>query len=183
MARPIEVATLLHVAVAQAREVLLDHPGPVFSEAFTIDDQHRPRLSTELSVDLGAGASVHQEVMLQLGVTRCTETGVVVPVAWQAAGRERLFPTFDGELHAFEADTGTRLRLSGTYSVPFGGIGRIGNGVLGWRLAHRSLEDLLRRLADRIEAEAKRRLESVRRRSVPRPSSPPDWERSEMYIG
>ena len=183
MARPIEAAIPLRVAFAQVRDVLLDDPGDVFSEAFTVDEHHRPRIPTELSVDLGAGASVHQDVMLHLGVAQSTETGVVVPLAWQAAGRERLFPTFNGELEAFEADRGTRLRLNGTYTVPLGFIGRIGNGVVGWRVARRSLEDLLERLARRIEAEADRRLESVLRQSTPKPDSPPEWERSELYIG
>ena len=182
MARPIEVETPLRVAFASARDILLDDPGAVFNAASTVHEQHRARISTELSVDLGAGASVHQDVTLQLGFAQSTETGVVVPVVWRAAGRERLFPTFKGELEAFEARTGTRLRLNGTYTLPLGVIGRIGNGVVGWRLARRSLEELLERLARRIEAEAERR-QSARGQSALNPSSPPEWQRSEMYIG
>jgi hypothetical protein len=170
------------VAFAQVREVLLDDSGAVVSDASTVDEQHRVPIATELSVDLGAGASVHQDVTLRLGVAHSTETGVVVPVALRAAGRERLFPTFEGELEAFETRTGTRLRLNGTYTSPLGVIGRIGDGVVGWRLARRSLEDLLERLARRIEAEAELR-HSARRQSGPKPVAPPEWVRSEMYIG
>jgi hypothetical protein len=183
MQRSIEVATPLRAAFAQAREIVLDDPGAVFSEALAVDEQHHPRLPAELSVDLGAGASVHQAVMLKLGTAQSTDTAVLVPVAWRATGRERLFPTFRGELEAFEARSGTRLRLHGIYTVPLGVIGRIGNDVLGWRLARRSLEDLLARLARRIEAEAERRLEFVRLQSSRNPVAPLEWERSEMYIG
>jgi hypothetical protein len=182
MRRRIETSTPLGVVFARAREVLLDDPGAVFSDALTVNEQHRPRLPIDLSVDLGAGASVHQQVMLHFGIAEATDTGVVVPVAWRATGRERLFPTFSGQLEAFEAHTGTQLRLSGIYTLPLGAIGRVGDGVVGRRLARHSLEELLGRLARRIEAEAARRLDSARRRSAPRPASP-EWERSEMYIG
>jgi hypothetical protein len=182
MQRPIEASTALRAPFAEARGVLLDDPGAAFSAAL-IAEQHDRRITTELGVDLGAGASVHQEVILQLGDARSTERRVAVPVAWQAAGRERLFPAFNGQLEAFESRPGTRLRLKGTYTVPLGVIGRIGNGVVGWRLARRSIEDLLARLARRVEAEAKHRRESVRQRSAPKPSSLPAWERSELYIG
>jgi hypothetical protein len=183
MQRPIEVATPVPVAFARARDVLLDDLGAVFGEAFTVDGQNRSRIPAELSVDLGAGASLHQDVRVQLGVAQSTVTGVIVPVAWHASGRERLFPTFKGELAAFEAHTGTLLRLDGTYSVPFGVIGRIGNGVVGWRLARRSLVALLERLAGRLEAEAERRRQAAVRRPPRNPVAPPDWERSEMFIG
>ena len=116
---------------------------------------------------------------MHLGVAHATETGLVLPVAWQATGRERLFPTFDGELEASEADDGTRLRLHGTYTVPLGVIGRFGDGVVGWRLARRSLDALLAaaRTATRGRGGSAPPLESV-----PRPSAP-KWERSEIYIG
>ena len=110
-----------------------------------------------LGVDLGSGTSVHQEVLVHLGVAQTTETGLVVPVAWQATGRKRLFPTFTGELEASEADDGTRLRLHGTYTVPLGVIGRVGNGVVGWRLACRSLDALLAGLGRQLEVEVDRR--------------------------
>ena len=71
----------------------------------------------ELSVDLGAGASVHQQVILKTGPRpghrhrRRDARGLA-----GHGGRQRLFPTFSGELEAFEAQTGARLRLSGTYT-------------------------------------------------------------------
>ena len=118
MQRPIEVATSIGAGFAQVCEVLADDPGVVSGDGVTT---HRyPPRRIVLGVDLGSGTSVHQEVLVRLGVAQTTETGLVVPVAWEATGRKRLFPTFAGELEASEADDGTRLRLHGTYTVPLG---------------------------------------------------------------
>ena len=175
MQRPIEVATWIGAGFAHIGEVLADDPGVVFGDGASTH-QHLPR-RTVLGVDLGSGTSVHQEVLVHLGVAQTTETGLVLPVAWQATGRTRWFPTFTGELEASEADGGTRLRLHGTYTVPLGVIGRVGNGVVGWRLACRSLDALLAALGRQLEVEVDRRRRSVRDLVVP------EWERSEIYIG
>jgi hypothetical protein len=183
MERPIEVSTPIRAAFAGARDVLLDDPGAVFGEAHTAGERHARRFRIALSVDLGAGASVQQEVALRVGVAQSTEAGFVVPVAWQAVGRQRLFPTFTGELGISKASTGTRLRLNGAYTVPLGVIGRVGNDVAGWRLARRSLAALLERLAWRLESEVDRRRESAVWRLPPDPVAPSEWEHSEIYIG
>lgn len=189
MERTIEVSTPLRVAFAQAGDVLFDDPGAVLSEGPTVDERDATRFRTELSVDVdvdvdaGAGAGVHQDVLLQPGIARSTETVFVVAMAWHAAGRERLFPTFRGELEVSRAGTGTRLRLSGAYTVPLGAIGRVGNGVVGWRLARRSLHALLERLAWRLESEVERRRRSAGWRLPPGPVAAPEWEHSEIYIG
>ena len=39
MERSIEASTTIRVAFARAREVLLDEPGSVFSEAHTVEDR------------------------------------------------------------------------------------------------------------------------------------------------
>jgi hypothetical protein len=78
---------------------------------------------SELSVDIGAGASMHQKVMAELGVAHSTETRFVVAVAWHAEGRERLFPRFNGELEPAESGGGVPLGLNGVCTVPLGAIG------------------------------------------------------------
>ena len=166
----------LESAFAQVCEVLADDPGVVFGDGVTTHripaEAHRCWASIS-----GSGTSVHQEVMVRLGVAQTTETGLVVPLAWEATGRRRLFPTFAGELEASDADDGTRLRLHGTYTVPLGVVGRLGNGVVGWRLACRSLDALLIGLGRQVEVEVDRRGDLV-----PDPVAP-EWEHSEIYIG
>ena len=77
--------------------------------------------------------------------------GVVVPVAWHAAGFPQAFPRFFGDLVVSASDGGTRLALEGVYTVPLGAVGRFGDGLVGRRLARESLEDLLGGVAHRIE--------------------------------
>jgi hypothetical protein len=182
MQRPIEVSRRIGAEFAHVGEVLSDDPGAAFREAATARAQQRPPTRTVVSVDLGAGASVHQAVQVHLGAGQTRESGVVLPVAWQATGRRRLFPTFTGELEASEADDGTRLRLYGAYTVPLGVIGRVGNSVVGWRLARRSLDALLARLGRQLDTEIDRRRRSVTQDSTP-DSVAPMWEHSEIYIG
>ena len=180
MERLIEASTTIRVAFARAREVLLDDPGVVFSDAYTVQDRRAKRFRSELRVDLGVGTSVQQEVTLQVGVARSTETGIVLPLQWRPTGRARLVPVFKGELGASEARTGTELRLNGTYSVPLGVFGRFGDGVIGRQLARRSLGALVERLGWRLESEVERRLDSVGHRG---PGALHDHGRSEIYVG
>jgi hypothetical protein len=95
-----------------------------------------------------------------------------VPLHWQAWGRERLFPVFDGELRAAPVGpAATTVVVSGTYSVPLGPVGRFGDGLIGRRLARQSLTAFLEDAARRIDAEVHRRLHSVAWRPAPYPVS------------
>jgi hypothetical protein len=180
MSRPIDVSTSIAARFEQARLVLCDDPGAVFGGGAT-DEEHKDLFArTVLSVELGAGASLHQEVALRLGDAQLTETAVVMPVAWQATGRKRLFPTFTGVLEATHEPTGTRLRLHGTFTVPLGAIGRFANGVGGWHVAHRSLHALLARLGQRLEIEVDSRSMS---RGASLEAVAHEADRSEFYIG
>jgi hypothetical protein len=183
--RPVEVdlSRPARAEFARLRDVLLEDPAAVFSEAQTVAARHATRIRLALSVDLGAGASVHQEVVLRLGVAQPAEIGFVVPVAWRAVGRGWLFPAFIGELAVSKACTDSSLRLSGTYTVPLGVVGRLGDRVVGWRFARRSLEAFLDRLAERLETEVERRRQSAPW-SSPDSVAPPEWDRHpEIYIG
>jgi hypothetical protein len=84
--RAIEAAAT-RVTFAPAREVVLDDPAVVFSDARAADERRARCLRAELAIDLGSGASVHQEVRLQMDDPRFDETGVVLPLRWRATGR------------------------------------------------------------------------------------------------
>lgn len=181
MERSIEASTTIRVAFARVRKVLLDHPAEVLSEAHTVEDTLEQRFRMDLGVDLGAGASVHQEVTLQLGMPRSVESRLVLPMAWQATGREQMLPTFKGELEASDAPSGTRLRLNGTYTMPLGLVGKFGDGLIWRRLARRSLGALVERIARRLEDEVHRRI-SVDRHE-PDTVARRTHEHSEIYVG
>jgi hypothetical protein len=181
MERWIEVSTTSGVAFTMARQVLKEDPGAVLSESPATNgptDQFR----IELGIDLGRGASVHQQATVSVGEARSTATKLFLPVRWQATGREGVLPSFAGELEASKAEAGTALRLAGSYTVPLGVIGRFGDGVIGHRLARQSLGALVERLAGRLESEMDRRESSVTWHQG-RPASLNGSEHSEIYVG
>ena len=184
MERPIEASTTIPAAFTRACEVFLDDPGAVFRETYRIREPRARRLfRTELSVDLGAGASVHQEVTLQEGSPQFSQAGLVVPLTWQASGRERFLPAFKGELEISEMRLGTGLRVTGIYTVPLGVVGRFGNGLMGRRLARRSLSALVERIGGRLQLEVERRRDSLDRHREHVPVAAQAYEHPEIYIG
>lgn len=104
-----------------------------------------------LTSDVGTGPTVHRDVMLTLGPATRSGDAVTVPVGWRAAAHETLFPAFEGELTAERSGAGTRLRLTGIYTVPLGALGRFGDGVLGRRVAHESVRNWLAGVARRLD--------------------------------
>lgn len=184
MERSIAAEAEIPVAFARSRRVLLDDPGAVFNEFRDLEAQRAGKFYVELTVALGAGASARQEVELRLGPARTTAAGVELPLQWHATGREHLFPRFAGKLTLSESRTGTRLRLTGSYTVPLGSIGRFGDGVVGHRLARGSLATFAHELGARLEAEVERRLKTKSPSSGLRARSTADeYDHPEIHVG
>ena len=182
MERPVEGCTTIGVAFARARKVLQTDPGAVLTDTYTTEEHRARRFRANVSVALGAGASMQHEVTVQLKSGQHTEPVYVQPLTWQANGHERLLPTFDGALELSEVRGGTQLRLVGSYTVPLGAVGRFGDGVIGHRLARQSVETVVEEWGRRLENEVLRRLERpgyLRRRDTTGDGS----ERSELYVG
>jgi hypothetical protein len=179
----IEAAAMTRVAFAPAREVVLDDPGVVFSDARIAYERHPRNFRTELTIDLGSGASVHQEVRLQLDDPQLHETGIVLPVRWRATGRERVLPAFDGALEVTAVRRGTSLRLKGTYTIPMGVVGRVGDAVGGRRVARKSLSVLVGRLARRLETEVERRRDTLHWQRESNALTMQEQEHPEIFIG
>jgi hypothetical protein len=183
MQHAIEAATTTRVDFAPVREVVLHDPGVVFSDARNADERRPRDLRTELTIDLGSGASLHQEVRLQLDDPQLHETGIVVPVRWRATGRERVLPAFDGALEVAAVRRGTSLRLKGTYTIPMGIVGRFGDAVGGRQVARRSLSVLVGRLARQLETEVERRRDSLVWEGESNPVTMREQEHPEIFIG
>jgi hypothetical protein len=182
MERWIEVSTTSRVRFTMARQVLQDDPGTVLGES-PLTDETTNQFRIDLSIDLGQGASVHQEATISLGEARSTATALLLPMSWQATGRQGVLPSFEGELEASKAEAGTQLRLAGSYTVPLGLVGRFGDGVIGRRLARQSLAALVDRLAGRLESEMARREDSVTWHQHREPVALDENEHSEIYVG
>lgn len=168
--RGIEASTTVNVQFEQVRDVFADDPGGVVSGSVTPDDRRDRRFRSELGVALGAGGELRQAVDIEVGGLIVSEGLAALPLWWQASGRDRLFPVFDGRLEAMPAGTAaTRLVVRGTYVVPLGPVGRFGDGLVGRRLARQSLTAFLEDAAGRIDAEVHRRTASVGWRPAPYP--------------
>lgn len=172
MKRAIEASTTIDVPLEQVRQVLADDPGGVVAEHVEPEDRQSRRFRSELGVDLGAGSGIRQAVVIEVGHLRTEGDVARLPLRWQAAGRDRLFPVFDGHLDAgAEGDGATRLVVQGTYEVPLGAVGRFGDGVIGRRLARQSLTSFVEEMAARLDAEVHRRMASTSWRPAPYPVS------------
>jgi hypothetical protein len=183
MRRAVEAATTTRAAFERVREVVLADPGVVFSDARTADQRCPRDFRTELTIDLGSGASVHQEVRLELDDPQLHDAGVVLPVRWRATGRDRVLPAFDGALEVTAVRPGTSLRLKGTYTIPMGVVGRFGDAVGGGRVARSSLSALVERLAQRLETEVERRRDSAGWHRESNAVTMREQEHPEIYIG
>ena len=170
MKRSIEASTTVRVPYERAQEVLSDDPGIMLAEQVTADDRRDRRFRSELGVDLGAGGGVRQAVDIEIGSMTATDHQASLPVRWQASGRDRLFPVFDGEIELAPAGPGTtRVVVTGIYTVPLGPVGRFGDGLIGRRLARQSFVSFLDGAARRLDAEVHRRTSSLSWHPAPYP--------------
>lgn len=133
--------------------------------------------STTLEATAGYGPTVRRQVALTIGTPQRDGEVVTVPIGWHAEAHEDLFPTFDGALAAEPYAGATRLRLTGTYAVPLGLLGRFGNGVLGRRIAQQSVARWLEDLARVVDAAARDGAGGEYEATVHEPMP------SELYIG
>jgi hypothetical protein len=182
MEQEVEVFALVSAAPGRVREALIDDPGSIVAERSAPEERRARRFHADLAVDLGAGASAHHEVEIELGSPEGTQP-FVLPLKWVATGHERLLPAFEGKLEVMPDRAGARLRLVGRYTVPLGWLGKIGEGVAGHRAATRSLSRYLAGVARRLDAEVQRRVSSVSWHPASTPDSLRDRERPEHYIG
>jgi hypothetical protein len=179
MEREIDVSAVVRAAPARVRKVFIDDPGSAVSERCSAEQRRSREFHAELTAELGSGASLHQEILIQLGAPQLLDSVLVIPMRWRAIERERLFPAFEGELEvSAQKSPGTRIRLIGSYTVPLGPLGQVGEGIGGHRVAIQSLARYVHEIARRVEIEVDGRVTSVPQRDV---ESPPD--RSEHYIG
>ena len=172
MERGIRASTTVEVDYQRVRDVMADDPGGVVSDDVTPEDRRAGCFRSELGVDLGAGGAVHRAVDVEIGTVHQTDDITILPLHWQARGRERLFPVFDGRMTATPDGAGaTSLVVAGTYVVPLGPVGRFGDGLIGRRIARQSLTAFLEDAARRIDTEVHRRSASVSGHPAPYPVS------------
>ena len=185
MKRTVAISTPLRAPLERAAQVLAEEPGEILSGRCSREDRAGRRFAAVVALDVGGGATVDQDITVEVGLARHDDDGrCTLALRWTATGHERWLPSFEGELAVSNRGRRTELALRGTYTVPFGALGRFGDGLAGRRIARRSLTLFVEGLADRIDSTVDRRMESPSWRPAPYPVSVRDDRAgSEHFIG
>lgn len=191
MERQLQASASVRAPLAFAADLLRDDPGSVFVDGSTTVEQRRSRrFAVPVSAAVGSGTAVEQLVDLEVGTVGVEGNTATVPLRWEPVGRQRLLPTFAGELVLRADGPGrTDVELHGSYRVPLGPVvGRFGDTLVGRRIARQSLADLLDRTARRIDEVVDDRGRHDLLRSTPynadlRERHRHDAGRSEHFIG
>lgn len=147
MPRPIEATCELKTSLIDACDALRLDPAAVLGRG---DQARRPgTFVAELAMPVGGAGSVGERIEVEILTERIDDHHARWDLAWKAIGPAGLFPRFRGSL-IIEDGPRPRLRLVGAYEPPLGAAGRFGDGLLGHRIARRSLDDFVEHVADRI---------------------------------
>ena len=175
MERAIEASVRLAEPLRHVRTALTEQPGILVAADRITGGVDGSEFDSVLAVDIGDGTKVEQAVAGALGVLSWTGATLVLPVRWHPATHEHLLPSFAGAFELIGDPPGTRLTLGGTYTIPLGPAGRVGDRIAGHRLAQRVLDHHL----DAVAA----RLDDAARHASERPGAGPEGFGSENYIG
>ena len=106
-----------------------------------------------------AGLTLERDVTVRIDyLPQPDQAPALLYISWEPDAS--LFPSFNGMLHADA--TGERsctLSIAGTYDIPGGVAGQLFDAVIGVRIAHGTLEQLLEQFRVAIEEDYKRRTE------------------------
>lgn len=112
------------------------------------------RVVVNLEVPLGNEGSVSRAAAVTLRASEWEDGQFRLPITVSALERERWFPTFSGVLEADEVGVGdTRLRLTGTYELPLGPLGRATGRAGADKLARASIYSLFVNMVTGTERE------------------------------
>jgi len=92
------------------------------------------------------------------------QSSIRIPLSWEATGTPGLFPRMTADLIlAPLGDQLTQIRFEGSYEPPLGGTGRLLDRIILHRVAEVSVENLVDRIVDVLQAAASTRPPAVRR--------------------
>jgi hypothetical protein len=105
-----------------------------------------------------AGLTLERDVSVRVEyVSQPGNVPAVLNIAWEPDAS--LFPSFAGKLYATETGKTTcTLAIEGTYDAPGGVAGQLFDAVIGVRIAHGTIEQLLAQFRDAIESDYNKRM-------------------------
>jgi hypothetical protein len=140
-----QIPVPFEVAV-QRLEPVLTELGGWAHEAYRTGELIRAKIGPGRTAPLLA-----KTVVLETGEPEYGHGLFTVPIAWKATGTPMLFPMMTAELRLVKAgDDITQIRLSGSYSVPFGSIGQIFDDALLHLVAESTVQNFVLRVAEAI---------------------------------
>jgi hypothetical protein len=147
MKRDLEATATLRADLASVTAVMRD-PDDVLGRR----GRNAGTYVTEMVADLHDGTTIHQKVIVELGLLDELEAGVNCRLAWRPEGHDRFLPAFEGSLEAEGDGTGgTALLISGTYQPPLGPVGALADSFALQHVARRTLVQFTRGLAGAID--------------------------------
>jgi hypothetical protein len=133
------------VAVQRLEPVLAELGGWAY-EAYRTGELLRAKVGPGRTTPVLA-----KTVVMETGEPEYGHDLFTVPIAWKATGTPMLFPMMTAELRlAGVSDGTTQIRLSGSYSVPFGSIGQIFDDALLHRIAESTVQNFVLRVANAL---------------------------------
>lgn len=150
MERALEASVRVEAGPEPVIEILSRDPAGILTGMPSPD---KSAFAAELAVDLGGGTSLAHEVDVAFG--RLPDDGSVgrFGLSWRAHDHQGALPAFGGDLEVHPDGKGSRLQLSGRYSLPLGPVGGFGDRLLGHHIARRSVQAFLEAAGARIDAE------------------------------
>lgn len=146
MRRTVTAQRTLHVALEAVRSVLLESKG----------QQVIP-----VVVEAPGGGSVGQRVRLEVMPPSVGPGAACWPVRWAPETKRALLPSFEGVLLAQAEGLDTRLVLTGWYQPPLGPFGVVFDAAVGRRVAQRSIDRFVDRLAQHLAADIQQRADTA----------------------
>lgn len=171
MERRLKAAETSRVLFENASQVVLDDPAAAFGPAAHPEERIARRFPNEMALQLGGGTSATQTVMVELGLPVQSPDAVVFELTWNPVGHAHLLPVLRGSLELAPDGLHTRLSFVGTYTPPLGPVGAFGDGLVGHRVARRTVSTFLESVVRRIDEEVDRRMVAGMR-PEPHPSQP-----------
>lgn len=105
-----------------------------------------------------AGLTLERDVNVRVDYIAKANQPAVLTICWQPDAS--IFPSFNGTLTAEpDGERACHLTIGGQYDVPGGVAGQLFDAVVGVRIAHGTIEQLLMQFRDAIEADYKKRME------------------------
>lgn len=151
--RHVEATTVVTAGLDEVVDALGQAAAVIVTGA--TDGRNGPvtQVRTSIGVDVPSGGGIHQEVVVAVGAVERDGATARLAVEWSPIALGRFVPSFEGDLELSALGRSTLLRLAGTYDVPLGTFGRFADGIVGRRIARRTIEGFLEDVARRLEIE------------------------------